>query len=104
MKVKLLDYRYRATEVEIGDLDDILCATLEICSGDETLNVIYKDGRIEFFDSADDRIQSFDDGSFIVYADGSVNLLTSERFINRTKTWDWVMIHENNKDKEGDGK
>lgn len=104
MKVKLLDYRYRATEVEIGDLDNILCAILEICSGDETLNVIYKDGRIEFFDSTDDRIQDFDDGSFIVYADGSVNLLTSERFINRTKTWDWVMLHENNKDMEGDGK
>ena len=46
-----------------------------------------------------------DDGSFIVYVDGSVNLLTSERFINRTKTWDWVMLDENNKDvKEGDKK
>lgn len=92
MKVKLLDYRYRETEVEIGDLDNILCAILEICSGDETLNVIYKDGKTKFFDSTDDRIQSFDDGSFIVYADGAVNLLTSERFINRTKTWDYEMI------------
>ena len=105
MKVKLLDYRYRAREVEIGDLDDIICAILEIRSGDETLNVIYKNGETAFFDSTDDRIQSFDDGSFIVYVEGSVNLLTSERFINRTETWDWVMLNENNKDvKEGDKK
>lgn len=104
MKVKLLDYRYRAREVEIGDLDNILCAILEIRSGDETLNVIYKGGKTEFFDSTDDRMQDFDDGSFVVYADGSVNLLTSERFINRTETWDWVMIHENNKDVKEGGK
>jgi hypothetical protein len=104
MKVKLLDYRYRAREVEIGDLDDIICAILEIRTGDETLNVIYKNGETAFFDSTDDRIQSFDDGSFIVYVEGSVNLLTSERFINRRETWDCVMLSENNKDMEGDGK
>ena len=94
MKVKLFDYRNRWKEFEIGDLDDILVATLDIFSGDETLTVVYKNGKTAFFDSSDDRITSFEDGSYVVYVDGANNTMISERFINRETTWDMVTLHD----------
>lgn len=91
MKVKLLDWCDRATEVEIGDLDTISCVLLAIFSGDETLSVLYKNGEEKFFDSSSDRFHSDFEGFYFIYADGVINTLTSERFVNRTKTWDRVL-------------
>ena len=90
MKITILDYKAKQVEVDIGNIDDVLLIDMEVVSGDEVLNVTYKDGSRKYFDSCDTfRLMSYDDGSYPVYITGtSVNLLENEKWKNRCTSYE----------------
>lgn len=86
MQVEIMNYANKKKTVEIGNLEDILIATIQVISGDEVLTVRYKDGTKKIFDT-DVRIQSFFDDEYDVYSP-TVNLLTNEEWLNRKDSYD----------------
>lgn len=88
MKIKILNYLGRPTEVDVGDLKDIQSMYMTVISGDEILDVEYKDGRCVSHDSAKDRTLDYFDDQYVIYnPEDNINLLTDDRFLNRTSSY-----------------
>lgn len=88
MIIKLMDWADKETLFDVGDINDIAVMHIKVVTGDEILTVIYKDYSTKTFDSSNCRLMDFFDGEYDIYAaDGSVNLLEDERFINRENTF-----------------
>ena len=80
----LYDYADEPHEFDV-DLDDerIAVARLEVVSGDEVLEVIYRDGDIKTFDAGLwTRLVNFLDDIFILVVDGKW-VVDKERFLAR---------------------
>ena len=90
MTIKLLNWSDEVTEVEVGSLDSISSMEIEIWSGDEILNVLYKDGSIKVFDSDRTRIVDFFDDKYELYVwdDPDNSLLNDEKWLNRKTSYD----------------
>jgi len=85
MKIKILDYRNRPTEVDVGELKDIEKIFVEVGTGDEILNVVHKDGTTARFDSSKDRTRYFYDGWYDVYDEKrGINIINDPEWLNRT--------------------
>lgn len=67
MRARLLDCWSREHFEEIGDIEDIACIIFVEVSGDQTLEVYYKDGDSDHFDSSSDRFRSLDVELDVVY-------------------------------------
>lgn len=65
MKFNIYDYADQPIEIETQDkpIEEIF---VQILSGDETIVVTYADDDEDEFDSANDRIESYNDGFYIV--------------------------------------
>lgn len=89
MKIKILDYRDRPQEVDVGELESIKQITISIISGDEILDVEYFDSNTKIFDSCGgDRILDFYDGNYILYSEEeSINRLNDPRWLNRENSY-----------------
>ena len=68
MKTVIYDYADRPVEIELKD-DRITKIFVKILSGDEVIEVYYKDGSCEKFDSSNDRTIDYFDGTYIVSKD-----------------------------------
>ena len=89
MIVTLIDYSDTKSEHDIGNLEDIYMANMEVISGDEVLNVTYKDGKLKYFDSCSTtRIMNAYDDSYNVYMPGVRNLFEDETWLNRKDSYD----------------
>lgn len=68
--LKIMDYSgdLYETTVDLDKLDEILHINIDVISGDEIATVIYENGMREVFDSSNDRIQNFYDGSYTLYS------------------------------------
>ena len=85
----LYDYSDEPHEFDV-DLDDegIAVARLEVVSGDEVLEVIYKDGDIKTFDSGLwTRLRDFRDDAFVLVVDGKW-VVDREMFLSRKGSYD----------------
>lgn len=83
MKVKLFGYDKSTKEFDIGDVEDIHFAFIEIISGDEVLTVHYKDGTSRVFDGAPShRCMDYADWNYPVYGPG-VNLFEDQSWLSR---------------------
>lgn len=84
-------YDYADTPHEFNvDLDDdeIAVARLEVVSGDEILEVIYRDGEIKTFDSCKEyRLMDFHDAMYVLVVDGKW-VVDKERFLARKGSYD----------------
>ena len=87
----MIIYDYSDTPHEFDvDLDDerITVARLEVVSGDEVLEVIYKDGDISRFDSCYwYRFMDFHDAMYVLVVDGKW-VVDKERFLARKGSYD----------------
>lgn len=86
MKIKILDYRSRAKEVDVGELKDIRKMKVQVVTGDEILIVTYKDGSEKRFDSSDDRTKAFFDGDYELYnteTEPEINELENPEWLDR---------------------
>ena len=85
MTIKILDYKSRPKEVDVGELNDIERMYVEVGTGDEILNVVHKDGTVTRFDSSDDRTRYFYDGWYDVYDESrGVNIMENPEWLERT--------------------
>lgn len=74
------------TDIDLDDLSKIETIKITVLTGDEICDVWYTDGRCASYDSADDRIQDFYDGSYILYSQREgINLL--EKFTKRKNSY-----------------
>ena len=64
----IFDYNDRARSVELKPVA-IIAISVTILSGDETIDVYYEDGTVEYFDSSDNRIEDHFDGNYVVLGD-----------------------------------
>ena len=89
MTIKLLNYLGEPVEVDIGDFNNVARMTMEVISGDEVLNVMYKNYDVKIFDSSDDRTINFHDDEYEVYYfdNQGPNILDNEEFMNRTSSY-----------------
>ena len=87
----LYDYADEPHEFDV-DLDDegLAVARLEVVSGDEVLEVIYRDGDIKTFDSCYGcRFMDFHDATSVLVVDGKW-VVNKERFLARKGSYgDW---------------
>lgn len=91
MILKLMNYKGDFTEHDIGDLKDIAVITIEVITGDEIANVVYKDYTIRRFDSSHDRINDYYDGEYQIFRyDEEDNLINKEEFKNRGSSYDFM--------------
>ena len=92
MTIKLLNYRGVPVEVDIGDFNNVARMTMDVVSGDEVLNVMYKNYDVKIFDSSDDRTMNFHDDEYEVYSfdNPGPNILDNEKFMNRTSSY-WYL-------------
>ena len=91
MKIKILDYSGKASYVDV-DIDKVARMTIRVITGDEILNVIYKDYSVEEFDSSNSREADFNDFEYEIYDfrnDKDDNLLLDKMFLNRTSSYDY---------------
>jgi hypothetical protein len=87
----LYDWANDAHEVDI-DLDDkdIVIAMLQILSGDEVLEVAYKNGMTTTIDSSDCRDTDFFDGAYVLVLNGEW-VVDREKFLSRKGSYDeWM--------------
>lgn len=92
MKLRLIDYKNRGKEFEIGSIEDIARIIIEVVSGDEIAHVLYKDYTEEFFDSGEKRMYDFQDGQYEVYdfrKSNEKNLLLDRKWLNRVTSYDF---------------
>ena len=62
----LKDYRGKKVVFELNKIEDILAIYIMEISGDEVINVLYKNGETKWYDSSETRFQHFFDyGEFI---------------------------------------
>jgi hypothetical protein len=89
MKITLLNYNNDKIEYDIGDLDNIKTITRYVISGDEVIDVRYKDGSVQTFDS-DNNTRAVDlfDVAGEIY-NNEVNWLNSEEFLSRKDSYDF---------------
>lgn len=68
IKFDIYDFDNKATTITIpnSEVDDIKRIDVTVLSGDETVDVVLKDGSIFDFDASDCRTMSFYDGSYVV--------------------------------------
>lgn len=85
----LYDYSDEPHEFDVDlDDDEIAVARLDVVSGDEVLEVIYKNGDISRFDSCYEyRLMDFHDATFILVVDGKW-IVDRERFLARKGSYD----------------
>ena len=61
----------------------IIAISVTILSGDETIDVYYEDGTVEYFDSSDDRIEDHFDGNYVVLGDKLKEWYKFTKFLER---------------------
>lgn len=84
-EIVICDYKGREKKIVIEDFEMVKAIYVLEISGDQVLDVLYKDGRTAHFDSCNTRIiHYFDDGYFLELTDEALKIF-SETNQNRRK-------------------
>lgn len=78
----IFDYKDKVHPVELKSCG-ILAISVTILSGDETIDVYYEDGTVEYFDSSDNRIEDRFDGNYVVLGDKLKEWYKFSKFLGR---------------------
>lgn len=92
MKLRLLDYKNRVKEFEIGNIEDIARIVIDVVTGDEVAWVFYKDFTEDIFDSCECRGCDWHDGRYVIYdfrKSNEENLLFNQKWLNRETSYDF---------------
>ena len=68
MKFNIYDYKDKAIEVDTKGRE-IVSVSVEVISGDECIEIIYKSGAFETIDSSSDRFINYHDGGYELSGD-----------------------------------
>ena len=86
MTIKILDYKRKESEVDIGELNNIAKITLSVVTGDEIISILYKDYSEKIFNSSYSRTMDFYDGEYEIFdfrKSREENLIFDENWLNR---------------------
>ena len=78
----IFDYNDVLHPVELKSCG-ILAISVTILSGDETIDVYYEDGTVEYFDSSNNRIEDHFDGNYVVLGDKLKEWYRFTKFLGR---------------------
>ena len=95
MKLRLLDYKKRVKEFEIGNIEDIAKIVIDVVTGDEVAYVFYKDYTEDIFDSCETRSCDCYDGRYVIYnfkKPNEENLLFNQQWLNRYTSYDFQLM------------
>ena len=87
-KLKIMNYENTLveTDIDLDDLSQIQEIRITVITDDEICDILHTDGRRASYDSSDDRIQDFYDGSYILYSQREgINLL--KKFAKRKNSY-----------------
>lgn len=65
--ITIMDYNNNKRKITIKNFEDVVRLEIEVVSGDEILNILYKDYSTESYDSSDCRMMNFDDDFYTIY-------------------------------------
>lgn len=86
---EIMDFANRKTKVPDIDLDHlgaISNITIMVVTGDEIAHIIWANGEEEVFDSSNERLVDYYDGSYTLY-DAYARIDCIERFLNRKNSY-----------------
>lgn len=66
MIINIVDYKDERKQIEIGEINQIDYIHVEVFTGDEIIEVYYKDGTEKEFDSSEFRLTDYFDGEYDV--------------------------------------
>ena len=96
--LKIMDYRDKKVSVKINNFENVIKITISVVSGDEIMNVLYKDYTEENFDSCymlgNYRIMGFNDGEYCIY-DKTKNRDEIKKWNKRKTSYDSLWEEEN---------
>ena len=97
--VFIMDYRGNKEEIDIN-IEDVLVMDVIVKTGDEILNVLYKDGHRERYDSSNCRGRDFYDGEYEV-----INRLCGtdelDSWLSRKSVYGYLYNEDEDEDFEG---
>jgi len=89
MVVTLLDYSEARIDFDIGNLEDINRAVIEVISGDEVLSIEYKNGEQKMFDTSPGRLIDYYDELYTLYDyEKGINRFLDEAWLARRDSYD----------------
>lgn len=79
-KTIIFDYQNKPVEIELRNVK-IVAISVTIISGDETVDIYYEDGKVNYFDSSECRHTDFFDGNYVVLGDKIDEWLKWNKFL-----------------------
>lgn len=65
--ITIMDYDNRKRNITIKNFEDVVRIQIEVISGDEILNILYKDYSTESYDSSNCRMVNYNDDIYTIY-------------------------------------
>lgn len=94
MELTLLDYSGKKKTFDIGDIANIARITINVVSGDEIANVIYKDYGTMSYESNTCRFIDYFDYAYDIYdIRHRLNLLNYRKWLDRKSSYDFDMCY-----------
>lgn len=84
-EIIICDYKGREKKIVINHFEMVKAIYVLEISGDQVLDVLYKDGRTAYFDSCDTRIRHYFDGGYFLELTDEALKIFSEANKNRRK-------------------
>lgn len=91
--ITIMDYNNNKRKITIKNFEDVVKMEIEVVSGDEILNVLYKDYSTENYDSSDCRMMDFADDFYTIY-DITKNINYINSWNKRTSSYDFDLKNE----------
>ena len=92
--ITIMNYQAKKVPVKIKNFEEVIKLTIEVISGDEILQVLYKDYNIEEYDSCylldDYRMMDFQDNLYTIY-DITRNINYIENWSKRKDSYNYKL-------------
>ena len=92
--ITIMDYNDKKTDIKIDNFEDVVRLSINVVTGDEILNVLYKDYSEEEHDSNDYRMSDLHDDSYCIY-DTTKDIDYIENWNKRESSYDYNLEGEN---------
>jgi hypothetical protein len=84
-----MDYDDKKTKVNLDRFEDVVRLSIKVVTGDEILEVLYKNYDIEEYDSSDCRLTDYFDGEYCIY-DIIKDINIIEQWNNRKDSYEYI--------------
>ena len=86
--ITILDYSATPKSIVINNFKDVVKINVRVVSGDEILEVLFNDYRIEHYDSYTDRCEDYPDSYYCIY-DTTKKINNLRKWSKRSNSYDY---------------